>query len=124
MKTYRIQLENIEYKWQLTEYKWKKNRMQMKNYPIQMENYHIQMEKIKYCNVWHVILKEVIRYKKILFVPWIINMCNIVTLVEKSNVLQPQNYIATSMCALDLWTPNTIGNIFHPGMVHVWYGSP
>jgi hypothetical protein len=37
MKTYRIQMENAEYKWKIMQ--------------LQIENYEIQMEKIKYCNV-------------------------------------------------------------------------
>jgi hypothetical protein len=43
-----------------------------------------------------------------------------VTLGGKGNILEPGNRISTSMSsALDLWTPNSIGNIFLPWVVHI-----
>ena len=42
-------------------------------------------------------------------------MYDIVTLGRKDNALEPVNHIATLMSnALDLWTPNSKGNIFVP----------
>jgi hypothetical protein len=55
-----------------------------------------------------------------IFLPWVVYMCDMVTLGEKSNILEPRKRISTLMSsALDLWTPKSIGNIFLPGIVYM-----
>jgi hypothetical protein len=47
-------------------------------------------------------------------------MCDMVTLDGNGNVVEPENRISTSMpSALDIWTSNSIKNIFLPWVVHV-----
>jgi hypothetical protein len=48
------------------------------------------------------------------------SICDMVNLSGKGNVLEPGNHISTSMTIeLDLLTPNSIGNIFSPWVVHM-----
>jgi hypothetical protein len=55
-----------------------------------------------------------------IFLSWVVHMCDMATVGEKSNVLEPRNSIFTVMTsALDLWTPNSIANIFLPWVVHM-----
>jgi hypothetical protein len=52
--------------------------------------------------------------------PWVIYMCDIMTLGGKGNVLEPGNHISTLMSsALDLFTSKSIGNIFLPCVVYM-----
>jgi hypothetical protein len=47
-------------------------------------------------------------------------MCFIMSLGGKGNILELQNHVSTSMfSAFDLWTPNSIGNIFLQWVVHM-----
>jgi hypothetical protein len=44
-----------------------------------------------------------------------------VTPGEKHNIVEPRNRISTSMSiVLDLWTPKSIGNIFHSWVVYMF----
>jgi hypothetical protein len=56
---------------------------------------------------------------KIFFVPWIVHMCNMVTLGGNGNALNPVKHISIVQCTW-LLTPNLIGNIFFPWVVHMY----
>jgi hypothetical protein len=55
-----------------------------------------------------------------IFLPWIVYVCDMVTLDDKDNCLEPGNCISTLMStALDLLTSKSIGNIFLLWVVHM-----
>jgi hypothetical protein len=57
-----------------------------------------------------------------IFLPWVVHVCDIVTLGRKGNILQPGNHISTLMTSvLDLWpfNPKINGSIFLLWVVHM-----
>jgi hypothetical protein len=59
------------------------------------------------------------------FLPWVVYMCDMVTLGEKSNILEPRNCISISMSSvLHLWPFDPKINSEHlppMGSLYVWY---
>jgi hypothetical protein len=78
---------------------------------------HVSYSMSSAIDLWTPILIENI------FLPWVVHMCDMVTLGGKgNNSLESWHRISTSMSsALDLWPfgPNSIGNIFLPWVVNM-----